>query len=128
MNFPTHLKYTTSHEWINVEADGTLTVGITEHAQEALGDIVFLELPNIGSSYKATQSCATIESVKAASDIYCPIEGEIIAQNEEAVNAPEQINSDAFGVWLFKIKPTGDVTTALSQLLSSDQYQKEIGM
>lgn len=104
MNTPANLKYAASHEWVLDNGDGTVTVGITDHAQEALGDVVFLELPAVGRAVKAGESLAVIESVKAASDIYAPVSGEIIAANEDAVNAPESVNADAYSVWLFKIK------------------------
>jgi len=121
---PAELKYTKSHEWIRVEADGTLTIGVTDHAQEALGDVVFLELPEAGRSVAAGQACAVIESVKAASDIYAPVAGEIVAANEEVVDAPEAVNSDAYAAWLFKLKPdnAGDVEA----LLDAAAYQAEI--
>jgi glycine cleavage system H protein len=121
---PAELKYTKSHEWIRVEADGTLTIGVTDHAQEALGDVVFLELPETGRSVAAGQACAVIESVKAASDIYAPVAGEIVAANEEVVDAPEAVNSDAYAAWLFKLKPdnAGDVEA----LLDAAAYQAEI--
>ena len=111
MTTPADLKYTKSHEWVRVESDGTLTIGITDHAQEALGDIVFLELPEAGRAVNAGEECAVVESVKAASDIYAPVTGEIIASNEAATDAPESVNEDAYGNWLFKIKPNdvGDV-------------------
>lgn len=102
---PAELKYTASHEWIRREADGSLTVGITDHAQEALGDVVFLELPEAGRSVAAGEECAVVESVKAASDIYAPVAGEIIANNGAAVDAPESVNHDAYATWLFKIQP-----------------------
>ena len=104
MNVPANLKYAKSHEWALLEADGTVTVGITDHAQEALGDIVFLELPEAGRTVKAGEEVAVVESVKAASDIYAPIAGEVIAANGAAVDAPESVNADAYGVWLFKLK------------------------
>jgi glycine cleavage system H protein len=106
MNTPANLKYTASHEWIKTEADGTVTVGITDHAQEALGDVVFLELPEVGRVVKAGEAVAVIESVKAASDIYAPVSGEIIETNSAAVDAPESVNADAYAAWLFKIKPS----------------------
>jgi len=105
MSTPTNLKYTASHEWAKLEADGSVTIGITDHAQEALGDIVFLELPEAGHTLKAGEECAVVESVKAASDIYSPVSGVVIASNQAAVNAPESINADAYAVWLFKLKP-----------------------
>lgn len=121
-NIPADLKYTKSHEWIRQEADGTLTIGVTDHAQEALGDIVFLELPEAGRSVEAGEACAVIESVKAASDIYAPVTGEIVAFNQDAVDAPESVNSDAYAAWLFRIKPAGEV----SGLLDAAGYEAEI--
>jgi glycine cleavage system H protein len=105
MNTPDNLKYTKSHEWVRVEDDGTLTVGITDHAQEALGDIVFLELPEAGRTLAAGEECAVVESVKAASDIYAPVAGKVVAANDEVVDAPESVNADAYANWLFKLKP-----------------------
>jgi glycine cleavage system H protein len=105
MSIPADLKYTQSHEWLKQEADGTVTVGITDHAQEALGDIVFLELPEAGRTVKAGEECAVVESVKAASDIYAPVAGEIVAFNQAAIDAPETVNQDAYAAWLFKLKP-----------------------
>jgi len=125
MNIPQDLRYTESHEWIRKEADGSITVGITDHAQEALGDIVFLELPQVGKNFDAGDACAVVESVKAASDIYAPLSGEVIANNEGAVSAPESVNSDAYGSWLFKMKPT-DISK-LDALLTADAYAKNIG-
>lgn len=123
-NIPADLKYAASHEWVRQEADGTLTVGITDHAQEALGDVVFLELPEAGRRLAAGESCAVIESVKAASDIYAPVAGEVLATNSAAVDAPESINGDPYGTWLFKLKPTdaGD----LAGLLDAAGYAAEI--
>lgn len=106
-NIPQELKYTQSHEWVRIEEDGSLTVGITEHAQGLLGDMVFVELPDVGDEFEAEQDCAVVESVKAASDIYCPVEGEIIAVNEELEDSPEQINVNAYHEgWLFRINPS----------------------
>lgn len=96
-NTPAELRYTESHEWVRTESDGTLTIGITDHAQQALGDVVFLELPEAGRVVDAKESIAVIESVKAASDIYAPVAGEIIASNQEAVDAPEAVNGDQIG-------------------------------
>jgi glycine cleavage system H protein len=95
MNTPANLKYAASHEWARLEADGTVTIGITDHAQEALGDIVFLELPAVGRMVKAGEECAVVESVKAASDIYAPVSGEVVEANQAAADAPESINADA---------------------------------
>ena len=122
MNVPADLKYTPSHEWAKLEADGTVTVGITDHAQEALGDIVFLELPEPGRTLKAGEECAVVESVKAASDIYAPIAGEIVARNDSAVDAPESVNQDAYAAWLFKLKPAN--AADLSGLLDAAAYAK----
>jgi glycine cleavage system H protein len=121
-NIPADLKYTASHEWVRTEADGTLTVGITEFAQDALGDIVFVELPKVGNSYTAGDDAAVVESVKAASDIYAPVSGEVIAVNDAVVDAPESINSDAYGAWLFKIKPSNAADT--DGLLDAAGYGK----
>jgi len=115
MSIPADLKYTQTHEWLKQEADGTVSVGITFHAQEALGDIVFLELPDAGRTVKAGEECAVVESVKAASDIYAPIAGEVVAKNEDAIAAPESVNQDCYAAWLFKLKPANpaDVATLL---------------
>ncbi|MBY0239048.1 MAG: glycine cleavage system protein GcvH [Burkholderiaceae bacterium] len=121
-NIPADLKYTASHEWVRAEADGTLTVGITEFAQDALGDIVFVELPKVGNSYGAGDDAAVVESVKAASDIYAPVAGEVIAVNDAVVDAPESINSDAYAAWLFKIKPAD--AAAIDGLLDAAAYGK----
>ncbi|MET3818237.1 glycine cleavage system H protein [Burkholderia sp. PvR073] len=123
-NVPADLKYTDEHEWIRTEADGTLTVGITDHAQSTLGDIVFLELPAVGKSVNAGDAVGVVESVKAASDIYSPVSGEIIAINEEAADSPEEVNSDAYAVWLFKIKLADGAST--DKLIDADAYSKLI--
>lgn len=120
-NIPANLKYTESHEWIRVEADGTLTVGVTDHAQEALGDVVYLELPEAGRSLAAGEACAVIESVKAASDIYAPVSGEVVESNQAAVDAPESVNADAYAAWLFKIRP--DAAADLGKLLDAAGYE-----
>lgn len=120
MSTPDNLKYTASHEWIKTEADGTLTIGVTDHAQEALGDVVFLELPEAGRVVKAGEAVAVIESVKAASDIYAPVSGEVIESNAAAVDAPESVNADAYAAWLFKIKPAD--AAELGKLLDAAAY------
>ena len=125
MNIPQNLHYTESHEWIRIESDGTITVGITDHAQEALGDIVFLERPEAGKQYGAGDACAVVESVKAASDIYAPVAGEIIAANDDVTSTPEKVNSDAYGSWLFKMKPAD--LSKVEALLSAEAYGKNIG-
>lgn len=125
MNVPAELKYTASHEWVRVEADGTMAVGITEFAQDALGDIVYVELPKIGQALTAGKDCAVIESVKAAGDIYAPVSGEVVAINETLADKPESINEDAYGAWLFKIKPTNAADA--DALLSAADYANNIG-
>lgn len=123
-NIPADLKYTASHEWVRLEADGTLTVGITDHAQEALGDVVFLELPEAGRSLAAAEACAVIESVKAASDIYAPVAGEVLETNTAVADAPEAVNADAYAAWLFKLKPADGAD--LSGLLDAAGYAAAI--
>ena len=125
MTTPTDLRYTASHEWVRTESDGSLTVGVTDHAQEALGDVVFLELPEAGRVVAAGEAIAVIESVKAASDIYAPVAGEIIASNEAGVDAPESVNADAYAAWLFKIKPADGADTGA--LLDAAGYEAAIG-
>lgn len=125
MNVPSDLKYTSTHEWVRVEADGTIAVGITEFAQDALGDIVFIELPKVGQALTAGKDCAVIESVKAAGDIYAPVTGEVVAINAAVVDAPESVNADAFSAWLFKLKPAN--AADVDALLSAADYAKNIG-
>ncbi len=104
-NIPSELKYTKTHEWVRDEGDGKVTVGITDHAQELLGDLVFVELPEVGAEINAGDECAVVESVKAASDVYCPLNGEVIEANEALADAPETINSDAFDEgWMFRLQ------------------------
>ena len=125
-NIPAELKYVSSHEWLRLEDDGTVTVGITEHAQELLGDIVFVELPEVGANLAADEQAGVVESVKAASDVYAPIAGEIVAVNEDLSGAPETANSDPYCAgWFFKIKPAD--AADLDGLLSAEQYAAEIG-
>lgn len=120
-NVPAELKYSKEHEWLRKEADGTYVVGITEHAQELLGDIVFVDLPDVGSTYAAGDDCAVVESVKAASDIYAPISGEIVAVNDALNDAPEQVNSEPYGEgWIFKIKASDEAEVAT--LLDATAY------
>ena len=125
MNVPANLKYTTSHEWIRAEADGTITVGITEHAQELLGDLVFIELPDVGKTLAAEQEAAVVESVKAASDVYAPVAGTVTEVNPAVVDAPELVNQDAYANWLFKMTPAdaGD----LDALLDAAGYTASVG-
>ena len=124
-NIPSELKYAPSHEWVRNEGDGTYTVGISEHAQELLGDMVFVELPEVGDEVDAGDDCAVAESVKAASDIYAPISGEIVAINEELEDAPETVNNDAYGDgWLFRIKASEE--SELDNLLDAEGYAHTI--
>jgi len=122
MKLPQDLRYTASHEWVRREADGTLAVGITDHAQEQLGDIVFVEAPQVGRKVAAQESVGVVESVKAASDIYAPVAGEIVAVNAELSQSPEKVNEDAFASWMFRIKPAnpGDA----EKLLDAAAYEK----
>ncbi|MGE5337345.1 MAG: glycine cleavage system protein GcvH [Gemmatimonadota bacterium] len=124
MKVPSDLKYTESHEWAKSETDGTVTVGITDFAQDALGDLVFVELPEVGRVLKAGEACAVVESVKAASDVYAPIAGTVVAANDALKDKPEAINGDAFGAWLFRLKPAN--TADLGKLLDAARYQANI--
>ena len=124
-HIPAELKYVASHEWLRLEDDGTITVGITEHAQDLLGDIVYVELPEVGDTVAADDEVAVVESVKAASDVYAPITGEIIAINESLADEPEIINSDPYGDgWFFKIKP--DNVDDFHSLLSAEEYENQL--
>ncbi|WP_076410404.1 glycine cleavage system protein GcvH [Shewanella sp. UCD-KL12] len=124
-NIPAELKYASSHEWIRKEEDGSYTIGISEHAQELLGDMVFVELPEVGDEVNAGEDCAVAESVKAASDIYAPISGEVIAINEALEDSPELVNSDAFGDgWFFRVMPSD--TAEIENLLDAEGYQAVI--
>lgn len=122
MNLPPELKYTASHEWARLEADGTVSVGITDHAQEQLGDIVFVEPPKAGRKVAAGESVGVVESVKAASDIYAPLAGEVVATNDELAASPERINADAYGAWMYRLKP--DAAADLAKLLDAAAYEK----
>jgi glycine cleavage system H protein len=124
-NIPVELKYTEEHEWVRTEADGTLTVGITDHAQATLGDIVFLELPEVGKSVKAGDAIGVVESVKAASDIYSPVSGEVVEVNSAITDEPEEVNSDAYASWLFKIKLAAGAST--DNLIDAAAYEKLVG-
>lgn len=125
MTVNTNLKYAPSHEWVKLEADGTLTVGISDHAQEALGDIVFLELPEAGRHITAQQAVAVVESVKAASDIYAPVSGTVLARNDAIADTPEAINNAPYDNWLFKITPSN--AADVDKLLSAEAYATSIG-
>ena len=120
MTTPTELKFAPSHEWVKVEADGTLAVGISDHAQEALGDIVFLEFPKVGRVVAAEEAVAVVDSVKAASDIYAPIAGEVVAVNDALADTPEAVNSAPYASWMFKIKPAN--AADVNGLLSAADY------
>ncbi|WP_456412830.1 glycine cleavage system protein GcvH [Thiolapillus sp.] len=119
-NIPENLKYAESHEWVHDEGDGTVTVGISDHAQELLGDLVFVELPEIGAQLKAGDECAVVESVKAASDVYSPLDGEVIETNEALADSPEVINEAPYDNWIFKLKLSNPVQ--LDELLDAAAY------
>jgi len=120
-NIPSDLRYRDSHEWIRAEDEGTVVVGISDHAQEALGDMVFVELPEPGMSYDQAEACAVVESVKAASDIYAPVSGEIVEANGKLEDSPELVNSDPYGEgWLFRMIPSD--SSELDGLLDADAY------
>ena len=125
MNVPADLRYTDSHEWVRRESDGTLTVGITDHAQAALGDLVYVELPAVGKSLAARAPAAVVESVKAASDVYAPVAGEVVAVNDALTGAPEQVNTDAYAAWLFRLRPSD--AAAVDALLDATQYAATAG-
>jgi glycine cleavage system H protein len=122
MTTPDNLKYTKTHEWVKTEADGTLTVGITFHAQDMLGDVVFLQPPEVGRTLRKGEECAVIESVKAAADVYAPVSGEVVAANQELADKPEKVNQDPYAAWMFRIKPADP--GELDALLDADAYQK----
>ena len=124
-NIPADLRFAESHEWARLEADGTVTVGISDHAQEALGDVVFVELAEVGANFEAQGQAGVVESVKAASDIYSPVAGEVIAVNEELSGSPELLNSDPYGAWIFKLKPSDKAE--LDKLLDAAGYKAVIG-
>lgn len=121
MNTPADLKYTKSHEWVRREADGTITVGITDHAQELLGDMVFVECPEVGRELKQGESCAVVESVKAASDVYSPVSGVVTDVNGALAAQPEKLNDDACAAWMFKLRPSNPAE--YDALLDAAAYQ-----
>lgn len=125
-NFPADLRFAESHEWARLEADGTVTVGISDHAQQALGDVVFVELAEVGKVFAAGDVAGVVESVKAASDIYSPVGGEVIAINEELADNPESLNEAPYEAWIFKLKPS-NVEADLAKLLDADAYKAAIG-
>ncbi|MEU2655135.1 glycine cleavage system protein GcvH [Streptomyces sp. NPDC007325] len=122
---PAELRFAESHEWSRLEADGTVTVGISDHAQKALGDVVFVELAEVGKVFDAGEAAGVVESVKAASDIYSPVSGEVIAVNEELADSPELLNEEPYESWIFKLKPSDK--KQLSQLLDAAGYKAAIG-
>ncbi|MHC8307920.1 glycine cleavage system protein GcvH [Pseudomonas sp. PB3P13] len=124
-DIPADLRFAESHEWARLETDGTVTVGISDHAQEALGDVVFVELPEVGKVFEAGVPSGVVESVKAASDIYSPVSGEVIAVNEELGTSPESLNTDPYGAWIFKLKPSDEAE--LDNLLDAAGYKAAIG-
>ena len=121
---PSELKYASSHEWARLEEDGTVTVGISDHAQDALGDVVFVELPEVGNSLAAGEEAGVVESVKAASDIYAPIGGEVLKVNEQLEDEPETVNSDPYNDgWIFRLQPSD--ASELDALLNAEDYQSK---
>lgn len=121
LNNPSDLRYTRSHEWVRQEADGTLTVGITFHAQDALGELVYVELPEVGRHLDAEEACIVVESTKAASDVYAPVAGEVVAVNEALASEPQAVNDQPYGNgWLIRLRP--DDAAAIDTLLSADAY------
>ena len=121
---PSELKYASSHEWARLEEDGTVTIGITDHAQDALGDVVFVELPELGTTLAAAEEAGVVESVKAASDIYAPIAGEVIAINEKLEDEPETVNSDPYNDgWFYKLQPAD--SSELDALMSAEDYAQQ---
>lgn len=124
-NIPSDLKYASTHEWVRNEGDGIITVGISEHAQGLLGDMVFVDLPDVGDEFSAGDDCAVAESVKAASDIYAPVAGEIVEVNEELEDSPENVNNDPYGDgWMFKMKV--EDLSELDELLDAEGYETSI--
>ncbi|MCO7513109.1 glycine cleavage system protein GcvH [Pseudomonas guariconensis] len=124
-NIPAELRFAESHEWARLESDGSVTVGISDHAQEALGDVVFVELAEVGKVFAAGDAAGVVESVKAASDIYAPVGGEVIAVNEALADSPEELNNDPYGAWIFKLKPSNPAE--LDSLLDAAGYKAAIG-
>jgi glycine cleavage system H protein len=125
MTIPDDLKYTATHQWVRAEADGTATVGITFHAQEQLGDVVFVQHPAMGRKVRRGENCAVVESVKAASDIAAPVAGEIVAINPAVADAPERLNQDPYAAWLFRIRPANPLE--LEKLLDAAAYSRMVG-
>ncbi len=120
-DLPSDLRYASSHEWARLEADGSVSVGISDHAQQALGDVVYVELPEVGQQLQAGQQAGVVESVKAASDIYAPVSGEVLAVNEQLADTPELVNNEPYGSWFFRLQPSDPAE--LDKLLSADAYK-----
>lgn len=120
-DLPVNLKYATSHEWVLVEEDNLVRVGITDFAQQQLGDLVFLELPELGRIVDAQEQCAVVESVKTASDLFSPVSGKIVATNQALTDEPELVNDDPYGTWIFCVK--ADDLSGIAQLMDADAYQ-----
>jgi len=123
-NIPADLKYTKSHEWVRLQADGSVAIGITQHAQDLLGDMVFVENPTVGRQLAAGEECAVVESVKAASDVYAPIAGEVLAANADVEASPESINQDAYAAWMFTLKPANSAD--LDGLMDAAGYEAHV--
>jgi glycine cleavage system H protein len=124
MSIPNDLKYTKSHEWVRLETDGSVTVGITDHAQELLGDMVFVENPVVGRHLKASEECAVVESVKAASDVYAPIAGEVTANNDALEASPDLLNKEPYDAWMFRLKPAN--VADLDGLMDAAVYEAHV--
>ena len=124
MNVPSDLRYTDSHEWARLERDGSVSVGITWHAQDRLGDLVYVEVPIVGKSFAKGEACAVVESVKAASDIYAPVSGQVEAVNPDLNSSPEKVNEDAYAAWMFRLRPSDPAQ--METLLSAADYEKLI--
>ncbi|HEX9183511.1 MAG TPA: glycine cleavage system protein GcvH [Burkholderiales bacterium] len=122
MKLPDNLRYTSSHEWVRAESDGTLSIGITDHAQETLGELVYVELPAAGRKLAAGEACAVVESVKAAADVYAPLAGEVVAANAALKDEPSRVNKDPYGAWLYRLKPAAGADAA--ELLDAEAYRK----
>lgn len=122
MNVPPDLRYTDTHEWARLERDGSVSVGITWHAQDRLGDLVYVEVPTVGKSFEKGQACAVVESVKAASDLYAPVSGQVEAVNQDLSSSPEKVNEDAYAAWMFRLRPSDPAQ--LESLLSAADYEK----
>lgn len=123
-NLPSNLKYTASHEWVKTETDGSIKIGVTHHAQELLGDMVFVETPMVGRKLKAREECAVVESVKAAADVYAPVSGTVVAVNSKLDSSPEDINTDPYGSWIFQMMP--DEASDVTALMDAAAYQAHV--